>query len=220
MADRIIRGASAYKTILVWPYAVAPAVAGVLFGFLFNPVGRRRRLDAGGDRHRVQLRDQRQPGAAAGGDRRRLEPDQLQFPVLPRRPAVDPQVADRGGRDRRRGPGQALLGHRLPAALAHRLLPAGDQHHLRLLRHLRHRRLADPGRPGPGDQHPGLQGLQRRLPRPGPRRLLGAVGDPDGRGDRCSPSCSSASSSGGCITDGREPALPDLPQPPRRASSA
>jgi sn-glycerol 3-phosphate transport system permease protein len=37
MADRIIRGASIYKTILVWPYAVAPAVAGVLFGFLFNP---------------------------------------------------------------------------------------------------------------------------------------------------------------------------------------
>ena len=37
MADRVIRGASVYKTILVWPYAVAPAVAGVLFGFLFNP---------------------------------------------------------------------------------------------------------------------------------------------------------------------------------------
>jgi sn-glycerol 3-phosphate transport system permease protein len=37
LADRIIRGASVYKTILVWPYAVAPAVAGVLFGFLFNP---------------------------------------------------------------------------------------------------------------------------------------------------------------------------------------
>ncbi len=37
MADRIIRGASVYKMILVWPYAVAPAVVGVLFGFLFNP---------------------------------------------------------------------------------------------------------------------------------------------------------------------------------------
>jgi sn-glycerol 3-phosphate transport system permease protein len=37
MADRIIRGASVYKMILVWPYAVAPAVAGVLWGFLFNP---------------------------------------------------------------------------------------------------------------------------------------------------------------------------------------
>lgn len=37
MADRIIRGASLYKNILVWPYAVAPAVVGVVFGFLFNP---------------------------------------------------------------------------------------------------------------------------------------------------------------------------------------
>ena len=37
MADRIIRGATVYKAILVWPYAVAPAIAGVLWGFLFNP---------------------------------------------------------------------------------------------------------------------------------------------------------------------------------------
>jgi sn-glycerol 3-phosphate transport system permease protein len=37
MADRIIRGASVYKTFLVWPYAIAPAVAGVLWAFLFNP---------------------------------------------------------------------------------------------------------------------------------------------------------------------------------------
>jgi sn-glycerol 3-phosphate transport system permease protein len=37
MADRIVRGATGYKALLVWPYAVAPAVAGVLWGFLFNP---------------------------------------------------------------------------------------------------------------------------------------------------------------------------------------
>jgi sn-glycerol 3-phosphate transport system permease protein len=37
MADRVIRGATVYKAFLVWPYAVAPAVAGVLWGFLFNP---------------------------------------------------------------------------------------------------------------------------------------------------------------------------------------
>ena len=37
MADRVIRGATAYKAFLVWPYAVAPAVAGVLWGFLFSP---------------------------------------------------------------------------------------------------------------------------------------------------------------------------------------
>ena len=37
MADRVIRGAMAYKTLLIWPYAVAPAVAGALWAFLFAP---------------------------------------------------------------------------------------------------------------------------------------------------------------------------------------
>jgi sn-glycerol 3-phosphate transport system permease protein len=36
-ADRVVRGATAYKTLLIWPYAVAPAIAGVLWVFLFNP---------------------------------------------------------------------------------------------------------------------------------------------------------------------------------------
>ena len=36
-ADRIIHGAGVYKTLLIWPYAVAPAIAGVLWMFLFNP---------------------------------------------------------------------------------------------------------------------------------------------------------------------------------------
>lgn len=37
MADRVIKGATSYKTLLIWPYAVAPAVAGVLWWFIFNP---------------------------------------------------------------------------------------------------------------------------------------------------------------------------------------
>jgi sn-glycerol 3-phosphate transport system permease protein len=37
MADRVARGALAYKTLLIWPYAVASAVAGVLWLFLFAP---------------------------------------------------------------------------------------------------------------------------------------------------------------------------------------
>jgi sn-glycerol 3-phosphate transport system permease protein len=37
LADRVIRGATVYKTLLIWPYAVAPAVAGVLWAFLFAP---------------------------------------------------------------------------------------------------------------------------------------------------------------------------------------
>jgi sn-glycerol 3-phosphate transport system permease protein len=37
MADRVVRGSMTYRTLLIWPYAVAPAVAGVLWGFLFAP---------------------------------------------------------------------------------------------------------------------------------------------------------------------------------------
>jgi sn-glycerol 3-phosphate transport system permease protein len=37
MADRVVRGALAYKTLLIWPYAVAAAVAGVLYAFMFAP---------------------------------------------------------------------------------------------------------------------------------------------------------------------------------------
>ena len=36
-ADKNLRVASAYKTLLIWPYAVAPAIAGVLWIFMFHP---------------------------------------------------------------------------------------------------------------------------------------------------------------------------------------
>ena len=36
LADRLIKGAGVYQTLLIWPYAIAPAIAGVLWLFLFN----------------------------------------------------------------------------------------------------------------------------------------------------------------------------------------
>ncbi|HRK37407.1 MAG TPA: sn-glycerol-3-phosphate ABC transporter permease UgpA [Burkholderiaceae bacterium] len=40
MADRVLKGSGVYKTLLIWPYAVAPAVAGVLWVFMFaSPMG-------------------------------------------------------------------------------------------------------------------------------------------------------------------------------------
>ena len=40
MANRVVRGAGIYKTLLIWPYAVAPVVAGVLWLFMFAaPMG-------------------------------------------------------------------------------------------------------------------------------------------------------------------------------------
>ncbi|WP_077965720.1 sn-glycerol-3-phosphate ABC transporter permease UgpA [Ensifer adhaerens] len=35
--DRVVRGRNVYRTLLIWPYAVAPAVAGMLWLFMFNP---------------------------------------------------------------------------------------------------------------------------------------------------------------------------------------
>ncbi|MDO9709553.1 sn-glycerol-3-phosphate ABC transporter permease UgpA [Paracraurococcus lichenis] len=37
LADRQIRGAGGYRILLIWPYAIAPAVAAVLWIFLFHP---------------------------------------------------------------------------------------------------------------------------------------------------------------------------------------
>ncbi|MDP2819752.1 MAG: sn-glycerol-3-phosphate ABC transporter permease UgpA [Polaromonas sp.] len=40
MANGVIRAAATYKTLLIWPYAVAPVVAGVLWVFMFSsPMG-------------------------------------------------------------------------------------------------------------------------------------------------------------------------------------
>jgi sn-glycerol 3-phosphate transport system permease protein len=37
MAEKVVRGKSFYRTLMIWPYAVAPAIAGMLFLFMFNP---------------------------------------------------------------------------------------------------------------------------------------------------------------------------------------
>ncbi len=36
-ADNVVRGARIYKALLIWPYAVATAVAAIMFVFLLNP---------------------------------------------------------------------------------------------------------------------------------------------------------------------------------------
>ena len=36
-ADRVLRARGIYRSLLVWPYAVAPAIAGALWEFMFSP---------------------------------------------------------------------------------------------------------------------------------------------------------------------------------------
>ncbi len=149
----IVRGAHAYKTLLIWPYAVAPAVAaccGCSCSTRRSASSRTGCTALGVD---WNLRSQRQPGADAGRHRRGVEADQLQLPVLPRGTAVDPEVADRGGSDRRRGSGEAFRHDRLPAAVADDVLPASSstsstRSSTRSGSSTRRRR----GGPGPGDR--------------------------------------------------------------------
>jgi len=35
--DHVLRGSMAYQTLIIWPYAVAPAIAAVLWTFMVNP---------------------------------------------------------------------------------------------------------------------------------------------------------------------------------------
>ena len=77
MADRVVRGAAFYKTVLLLPYAIAPAIAGVLWMFLFNPSFGIVAAALRAGRHRLELSARRPSGDAAGDPRRRLEADQL-----------------------------------------------------------------------------------------------------------------------------------------------
>lgn len=36
-AEKVVRGKGLYRTLMIWPYAVAPAIAGMLWLFMFNP---------------------------------------------------------------------------------------------------------------------------------------------------------------------------------------
>src|SRR5690606_2316003 len=145
---------------------------------------RRRRARSPASRHRLELRAARRAGDASRHHRLRLEADQLQFPLLSRRPAIDPEIAHRGGRDRRRRRGQAVLGRGLPASFADHVLPSRRQRRLCLLRHVRHHPCGDAGRTRQGDRDPRLQGLVRRRDGARSRRVLGAVRGAHGNRDR------------------------------------
>ena len=144
MADRVIRGATAYKTFLIWPYAVAPAVAGVLWGFLFNPsvgVVAWMLQAIGIEFNYVSNGNQALLLVVIAAVWNQLSYNFLFF--LAGLQSIPKSLIEAAAIDGA-GPVPALLGHHVPAALAHRLLPAGDQHPLRLLRHLRRDRLPSP----------------------------------------------------------------------------
>src|SRR5215207_8731819 len=151
-AHHVLRGQTLYKTFILVPYAVAPAIAGIVWAFLFNPA-------VGPIAHLLH-------SAGIAWDPNRF----------PGHAAINPRSC--GGRRCRSHPSLRLD---LPLdAHADAVLPRGDQFRLRLLRHLRRHRCDDPWRAGGRHHDHGLQGLSGWLRLARPRLLRRAVDRPDG----------------------------------------
>ena len=109
-----------------------------------QPVDRDSRLLPEGPRLRLEPLPRRRRRDDPHHPRRLVETGELQFPVLPRRAPGHPPLADRGRGHRRSRPVQAVPDHRVPASVSNHLLPAGGQHRLRVLRHVRNRCMRPP----------------------------------------------------------------------------
>lgn len=91
-ADKVVRGKTLYRTLLIWPYAVAPAVAGMLWLFMFNPAIGYVRIPASSQWVCLGSVAKRRPGDFACRRCRGLETNQLQLPVLCRGLAGHSQI--------------------------------------------------------------------------------------------------------------------------------
>jgi sn-glycerol 3-phosphate transport system permease protein len=150
--NRVLRTNRLYTTLLVWPYAVAPVVVGILWWFMFNPTIGIAALSAARSGRRLEPSDRRHRRhdlVIIAASWKQISYNFLFF--VAGLQSVPQSLIEAAAIDGS-GPGQAVLDHRLPAALADRLLPADRQHQLRDVRHLRHHRRHDPGWSGAGDQ--------------------------------------------------------------------
>lgn len=101
LVEYIVRGSRFYQTLMLLPYAVAPAVAAVLWIFLFNP-GRglitHFLAEFGYD---WNPRAKQRSGNVSGGVCLSMEANQLQLPVLLCRAAIHSPFVDRSRSHRR-----------------------------------------------------------------------------------------------------------------------
>ena len=133
LADRLIKSSGTYRTLLIWPYAVAPAVAGVLWLFMFNTrVG----LVSwylgllGYDWNHVLNGEEAMALVVIASSWGRIS---YNFLFFPGRATGNTRIRYRGCRDRRRTLLEAILDNRFSAPVANNVLPAGRQRRLRLL---------------------------------------------------------------------------------------
>ncbi len=180
-----MKAATAYTTLLVWPYAVAPAVVGVLWWFLFNPTDRhlfptcsRRSATTGTTAERPRRDD---PRGARGELEAGISYNFLFFVAgLQSIPASMREAAAIDGA----GPVKRFWTITLPllSPTTFFLMVVNIVYAMFDTFPVIH--ATTQGGPGGSDQHPGLQGLPGRLHRAEPRLLGGPVGGADGHRHR------------------------------------
>ena len=183
MADRVLRGATFYKTLIIWPYAVAPVVSGVLWFFLFNPtVGMVTFFlkQAGVAWNHTLNGSQAMTLVVVAAAWREISYNFLFFLAgLQAIPQSFIEAAAIDGASPWRRFWTIVFPLLSPTAfflIVVNIVYAffdtfGVVHAITR------------GGPNYADEHPGLQGLERRLHQPRPRRLGRPVGGPDGGGD-------------------------------------
>lgn len=101
LVEYIVRGSRFYQTLMLLPYAVAPAVAAVLWIFLFNPGRGLITHFLAEFRLRLEPRAKQRSGNVSGGVCLSMEANQLQLPVLLCRAAIHSPFVDRSRSHRR-----------------------------------------------------------------------------------------------------------------------
>ena len=183
-ADRVVRGAAVYKTLLIWPYAVAPAIAAVLWMFLFNPtlgIVAYWLTRAGIDWNYLLNGGQAMLLVVIAAVWKQVSYNFLFFLAglqsIPKS-LIEAAAIDGAGPVRR----FATIVFPLLSPTTFFLLVVNIVY--AFFDTFGIIDAATSGGPGPGHRDPRLQGVQGRLQGPRPRRLGGAVGDPDGDRDR------------------------------------
>jgi|GEM_PF-4208854 len=188
-ADKVLRGQGPYKTLLMWVYAIAPPVAGLIGVMLFDQhIGPLVEFVAifGWD---MQI-------GVDYGDTAFAMTVVATWKQIPYNFIFFLSGLQGGVLDRLPLAHSAVLDDHLSAAGADLVLPVDPEHHLRLLRDLRRHRSDGEGRAGQQPCDAGLQGVSGRLPGQRSGRLGSAIGHSDDPG---------AGADGGAVPADRAP---------------
>jgi len=173
-ANKKIKFSSFYKTMMIWPYAVATMVAGVLWLFMFNPnVG----VIAWFLKHRLGIEWQHllNSGQAfllvtMAASWKQISYNFVFFLAGLQSVPVDLVEA------------AAIDGDYIPVVIPDHVLSARDEPGLRFLRDVPYHPSGNRGRSGEVYEHPGIQGLARRGDQSRSRRVVGSIGHTDDHG--------------------------------------